>query len=587
MPENNNIELRSEEVQEILGHIPSRIIRYGITIFFAVIATVFVASFFFKYPDILTAPAEVVTQNPPAPMVAKASGNLTHLFVADSQWVEPGTILAVIKNPAQWEDVRQLQNILEMLKNQDWDNNNISKTLKNNLDLGTLQQTYAALVKSLNDYNTFKLLNSNGKKISALQKKQQELTVYENIVGRQAELKAQDHQLAKNAFYRDSQLYKQQVIALAEYENARKTLIQSGLSVESAKSTVVNTRMQQQDISQQIADLELNTQQSISQYHLQLNEILSNLNSQLQQWENQYVLQTPISGIVAFNKVWSSNQFVQSGNTVMTIIPSGKSQMIGRVSLPVVGAGKVKPGQRVNIKFNNFPHQEFGMITASVASIALVPAEEAYMVELNMPDSLITNYGKQLPFSQNMPATAEIVTEDLPLIARLFNPLKAILKKHTAGNEKVKMSNIEDRIKNNENLMSKIEVGTKKDSPTIKQPVTNTSQPKTQNTQHNPTPNTQHPATKKNAPTHQLTYSPTSNLQPATYHIIAASYTSKEKAKKGISIFKNKGFSPQLIEKNGKIRLSIFSDSNKSACKKKLRELKENAGYKDCWLVKY
>ena len=33
----DNIELRSEEVQEIMGHIPARIIRYGITIVFSVI----------------------------------------------------------------------------------------------------------------------------------------------------------------------------------------------------------------------------------------------------------------------------------------------------------------------------------------------------------------------------------------------------------------------------------------------------------------------------------------------------------------------------------------------------------------------
>ena len=33
----NNIELRSEEVQDIMGQIPSWIVRYGITILFIVV----------------------------------------------------------------------------------------------------------------------------------------------------------------------------------------------------------------------------------------------------------------------------------------------------------------------------------------------------------------------------------------------------------------------------------------------------------------------------------------------------------------------------------------------------------------------
>ena len=70
--EPNNIELRSEEVQEILGHIPSRLIRYGITIILGVILVVFAGSFLFTYPDILTAPVEIISTNAPAAVIAAA-----------------------------------------------------------------------------------------------------------------------------------------------------------------------------------------------------------------------------------------------------------------------------------------------------------------------------------------------------------------------------------------------------------------------------------------------------------------------------------------------------------------------------------
>ena len=50
-------------------------------------------------------------------------------------------------------------------------------------------------------------------------------------------------------------------------------------------------------------------------------------------------------------------------------------------------------------------------------------------VEVEFPDGLKTNYGKQLEFSQEMQGTAEIITEDVRLLERFFNPIKSLLKK--------------------------------------------------------------------------------------------------------------------------------------------------------------
>ena len=63
-----------------------------------------------------------------------------------------------------------------------------------------------------------------------------------------------------------------------------------------------------------------------------------------------------------------------------------------------------------------------------MSSVSLVPSENNYMVEIVFPDGLITNYGKKLPVFYEMKATAEIVTDDLRLIERFFQPLKKILK---------------------------------------------------------------------------------------------------------------------------------------------------------------
>ena len=425
------IELRSEEVQEVLGHIPAKIIRYGITVIFSVVFVLFVGSFFFNYPDILIAPVEVVSQNPPAAIMAKTSGNVTQIYVTDSQQVAMGQKLAVIKNPAQLTHVEQLRDFLvsssqeKSAMEKEW-----LQTLPDTLVLGDIQSTYASFSKASTDYIQFTDLNYYPRKIASLQQKQIELKRYAALMQRQVNLKNQDNALAKNQFLRDSSLYNKEVISLSDFEKSRTLYIQNSMLLETARSVVVNTQIQLQELEQQIVDLQSDEIREKQKHQNALLEWMQNLESRVAWWYDTYVLISPIEGVVAFNTVWSNNQYVQAGDEVFTVIPANRSGIIGRITLPVKGAGKVKPQQEVNLKFDNFPYQEFGMVTAFVSSISMVPADQNYVVEVNLPDTLITNYGYLLPFSQKMLGTAEIITEDLPLIARLFNPLKAILKKH-------------------------------------------------------------------------------------------------------------------------------------------------------------
>jgi HlyD family secretion protein len=51
------------------------------------------------------------------------------------------------------------------------------------------------------------------------------------------------------------------------------------------------------------------------------------------------------------------------------------------------------------------------------------------MLEVEFPASLVTNYGKKLTFCQEMTGSAEIITEDLRLLDKFLNPIKAVIKK--------------------------------------------------------------------------------------------------------------------------------------------------------------
>ena len=112
LPE-DNLNLRSEEVQEILGRPPRWIVRVGISIIFVVVAGLFVGSYFLKYPDILPATITVTTENLPAGVMAMTTGKIDTIAVTEKQTVKEGELLAVVRNPAKLEDVMTVKRMLE------------------------------------------------------------------------------------------------------------------------------------------------------------------------------------------------------------------------------------------------------------------------------------------------------------------------------------------------------------------------------------------------------------------------------------------------------------------------------------------
>lgn len=161
-----------------------------------------------------------------------------------------------------------------------------------------------------------------------------------------------------------------------------------------------------------------------------LDESFTNLKAQLKIWENNYLLISPVSGVVSFTKYWSENQSVNKDEPVLSIIPSEQGDYIGRIYLKMQRSGKVKPGQMVNIKLSSYPYMEYGMVRGIIKTKSLVPAGDAYVIEFELPEGLISLYGKKLEFTQNMQGTAEIITEDMRLLQKIVNPFRYLLSKN-------------------------------------------------------------------------------------------------------------------------------------------------------------
>ena len=426
MPE-KDIELRSEEVQEVMGHMPSWILRWGITLFFVIILTLLIGSFFFRYPDTITATMTLTSDNPAVQIIARANGRLTSLYIEDKQKVGSGDYLAVIENTAVTEDILQLRNTLVPIVNEP-DTALLLFNAERELKLGNAQSLYTNFLRSLYDFKNYKVLNYYPQKINSLRKQIGKYEVYHrNLIG-QLQIQQEQYEIGKKQYDRDSILFEEGILAAADLEVTRTQLLQKRTVYEQLKASIDNLQIQIGDLEADILDYELQQAEKEKVLYQNYSVAAEQLLNEINNWELNYVLKASVSGIVSFTQIRYVNQYVTANEIVFNIVPGEKEQLIGKAMLPAQRSGKVKVGQRVIIRFTSYPDQEFGIVKGQVSSISLVPNQNNYMIEIMLPDGLHTNYKKELPFSPEMEAQADIITDDLRLIERFFMPLKKIFK---------------------------------------------------------------------------------------------------------------------------------------------------------------
>jgi len=430
MEEHNKIELRSTEVQEILSRPPKWMVRWGITIIFIVVAILVTGSWFFKYPDIIPANIVLTTENPPAPVVAKTSGKIQNLFVGNNQLVRKNEVMAVLENPAGYESIRTLEDLLDGF-NTDFKLGEPFLFIEFPFELGSVQSLYASFVKNIEAYNQMIRLNYHDQKIGLYQQELKKYGKYLAHLEKQNRLLDDDFKLVQKQFLRDSALNAQNMLSDADFEKSKSQVIAKQYSLEQNSASIASIHLQMETLKQNILELELQKKQQLSDYQSLIEESYKNLQAAIDSWKYQYTLVSPTNGKVTFNQFWNENQSVKTGETVMTIIPDDEGEIIGKVQLTFQGAGKVKPGQQANIQFANYPYMEFGMVKGTVQSISLAPNNNFYTAEIDLPNGLTTFYGIELDFKQQMTGNAEIITEDIRLLERIVRPLRYILKKNT------------------------------------------------------------------------------------------------------------------------------------------------------------
>ena len=427
--EEKDIELRCEEVQEILTRPPHALVRWGITAFFSVLALFFIGGCFFKYPDVVSAQITVTTEHPPVWIVARGSGKIKEVYGKDRERIEAGKIIAVLENPAETEDVLLLEEALQDFCLTDSCVHGI--LFPEHLALGSIQAVYATFIKSLTDYRNFLSLDLYEQKIEATRKELQEYRNYIVHLKRQAELDKEQVRIAETVHSREKKLFGEGLTAQSDYEEAKQVFLNRQQGQEQMMTSLSSAKIQEAQLQQNILEIRMERSREANSLGTALKAAYNELQVSIEDWKMTYLFISPAGGILSYNNVWQKNQNVNSGDKVFSIVASQTGDIIGKIKLPVNGSGKVKPGQRVNISVTGYPYMEFGFLTGTVVSVSrLTDSDSMYTVTVSLPQDLCTSYGKVLDFNGELTGTAEVMTDERSITGRLLEPLRYLWEKY-------------------------------------------------------------------------------------------------------------------------------------------------------------
>ena len=425
------LEERSEMVNEVMERKPIWIIRWGMTVFFTIITALLLMTWVIKFSDVISARTYIISSNPPAKLIAKNNGYL-HLLTGISAQVEKGQPIAYLQGTADYFQVDSLLQHLRMTSGQELlkasDRVDYFRQFES---LGNHQALLTDLASALENYFFEILNNPQAREVDAIKKQiaEQQKLVKQKLL--QEKTLQKTYELVQKDHARNDQLFKQSVISQKAFDESKRSLLSSKNALENISGEIITTRVGISSLERSIAQIQVQIDKSAIKYRQEALKNYNTLINRLESWEVDNVFVSPIAGALQVHQQVGDNQFVGNGDHLFSILPPHEAVYKSIVQTPTFNSGKIKVGQPVNILLDDYPYQEFGLVTGRVDKISNMQKENYYLVEVGLVDStLTTSFGRKLDYRPEMQGTAEIITEELRLIERFFYQLRSVFVKN-------------------------------------------------------------------------------------------------------------------------------------------------------------
>ena len=427
--DDKNLEIKSDDVQEILGTPPSWLVQWGTILMALVLLGLTLVFWKLEYPDEVRGDLVLRTSNPPKKVVAKADGFIAKLLIKENAKVEKGDQLLVMENAAKYDDIQLLGEHLdsiELMNSIDLINYNPTK----GLELGELQKEYIELDKLINN------LKKSSRKLIDMD----EFAEYDNqIIAYKEDIKKLTERKNKNIEIlrdRETTLNERKKVYSKDVKNPsyKSALYEASANLRQTQDKIDENEFDINRLEDQIRRAEFLKRGLQKGARGQNKDLLDNIQRQkniirqeIKNWEKTNILLSPISGTLLLKGYYDEEKFYQRGKPVVAILLDGDQEIIAQATIPVENANDVQAGQIAHLKLSNFPSITYGFLTGTVKSKKNQFQEGNCLVQIQLDNGMTSSKGEDLLFEPNMIGQVEIITEDRNVLERLFGKASKLL----------------------------------------------------------------------------------------------------------------------------------------------------------------
>ncbi|ACK71910.1 secretion protein HlyD family protein [Gloeothece citriformis PCC 7424] len=247
---------------------------------------------------------------------------------------------------------------------------------------------------------------------------------------------------------------KQQILQsqLQEGNNVKEQLFQAQQSLRDLQTNItqkqgeLNTAFKEAErLESELTSKQAQAQQTQLQYQQQKQKLaleITQIQGKITETQNLLVtaktklqykyLKAPVDGVVLSLNIQNTGKVVETGNTIAEIAPEGVPLELS-ATLVNREAGFVQKGMPVQIKFDAYPYQDYGIISGKVSSISEDAKTdedlgEVYQVKVELEQNYIQENQQPIQFKAGQTASADIIIRRRRIIDILLDPIKQLQK---------------------------------------------------------------------------------------------------------------------------------------------------------------
>jgi hemolysin D len=415
----------SDSVQSLLEHPPASLPQYLIFGGIVFTAAVGVWSWFGTIEDVSYAQGQLEPQGNVYKIQPAIAGEVVNILVEEGDYIEQGQMLAVLDHRLVEKEIQRLEQYLASTRQK----------------LGQTQRLIQQTQSELQTLQSMAQANVAARQSTILQEQSTVATNQRILNHLQVDRLAQTDRLARllelverGAFAEDQLFQVEQAL-----RDRDRSITETQGSIQHSAGAIAQLEAELAETQAMARKQELEAHKQLQQLYIEATDLEATLKEtqtlldRSNTERQQAMLVSPVTGLVSTLEVANIGEVLQPGQTFAEIAP-GTAPLILSALLPSQEAGLVSANMPVNVKFDAFPYQDYGVVTGHV--LAISPDAEvdedtgaaAYRVNIVLDRLHMEHEGEMVNLNPGQTATAEIVIRQRRILSLILDPIRKLKK---------------------------------------------------------------------------------------------------------------------------------------------------------------